>query len=80
MLLHNFETEAINKLMVSTPKLQIDHETLPETVLTVTLPPNGTDTVLLVLKLEYETKINGIFYPLISNTDISSTVILVDQS
>ena len=76
----NFETEAINKLMVSTPKLPIDHETLPETVLTVTLPPNGTDTVLLVLKLEYETKINGIFYPLISNTDISSTVILVDQS
>jgi len=76
----NFETEAINRMMVSTPRLLVDHEILPATTLTITLPPNGTDTVLLVLKLEYETEINGIFYPLMNNMDISSTVILVDQS
>lgn len=75
----NFETESISKMMVSTPKLLIDHEALPATILTATLAPNVTDTVLLVLKLEYETEINGTFYPIISNTDISSTVVLVEQ-
>jgi hypothetical protein len=76
----NFETEVINKVMVSTPKLLIDHETLPESALVETLTVNGTEPVLLVLKLEYYTEINSIFYPLISNADISCTVILVDRA
>lgn len=75
----NFETEEISKVMVSTPRLLIDDEVLPETVLTETLPANSTDPVILVLKLEYFSELNGHFYPLISNASINSTVIRVDQ-
>jgi len=75
----NFDTEEISKVMVSTPKLLIDDEVLPETVLTETLPANRTVPVILVLKLEYFSELNGHFYPLISNASINSTVIRVDQ-
>ena len=75
----NFDTEEISRVMVSSSKFLIDEELLPETVLSETLPANSTDPVILVLKLEYFSEINGHSYPLMNNASISSTVIRVDQ-
>ena len=79
LYMENFETGEISKVMVSTEKLWIDNEVLPETVLTETLPANSTDPVVIALKLEYFTEINGHYYPLMSTASINSTVIRVDQ-
>jgi hypothetical protein len=75
----NFETGEVNKRMISTPKLLIDGNTLPETVLTETHPAIGTDPVIIVLKMEYYSHVNGKFLSIMGNADISSTIIHVDQ-
>lgn len=75
----NFETDSINKALVSSAKILISQDLVPATTLTAPLPPNSTDPVFIALKLEYFNELNGNTYPVMSNASINSTVISVDQ-
>lgn len=74
----NFDTEAYEFSMQSTPDLPWDHDLTDPATLTMALPGNSPDVIVTALGIEYYQRVNSRSYALKTGELNATTVVLVD--
>jgi hypothetical protein len=75
----NFDTEQYEYAMQGTPDLPFNTDPTLATTLTMALPANSTNTVLVALGIEYYQKVNSRSYALKSGEHNATTIVLVEK-
>ena len=76
----NFDTEQYEYAMQATPELQYNTDPTQATTLTLALPANSKDAVLVALGIEYYQKVNSRSYALKTGEHNATSIILVDKA
>jgi hypothetical protein len=76
----NFDTEQYQYVMQATPELPYNSDPTQAATLTMALPANSTDLVLVVLGIEYYQRVNSRSYALKSGEHNATSVIMVDKA
>ena len=74
----NFDTEAHEYAMQETPELPWDHESTAPTFLTLTLPANSQDAIVVALGIEYYQRVNSRSYALKTGEHNATSIVAVD--
>lgn len=75
----NFDTEQYDYAMQATPELPYNSDTTQAATLTMALPANSTNSIVVVLGIEYYQQVNSRSYALKSGEHNATSVILVDK-
>jgi hypothetical protein len=75
----NFDTERYEYAMQGTTELPYTSDPTTPATLTLALPPNSTDTVVVALGIEYYQRVNSRSYALKTGEHNATSVILVDK-
>jgi hypothetical protein len=75
----NFDTEKYEYAMQETPELPYTTDPTQAVTLTMALPANSTDAVLVALGIEYYQQVNSRSYALKSGEHNATSIILVDK-
>lgn len=74
----NFDTGAYEYAMQGTPELRWDHDPVAPSVLTLALPANSPDTIVVVLGIEYYQRVNSRSYALKTGEHNATSIVAVD--
>lgn len=75
----NFDTERFEYAMQGTTELPYTSDPTTPATLTLALPPNSTDTVVVALGIEYYQRVNSRSYALKTGEHNATSVVLVDK-
>jgi hypothetical protein len=76
----NFDTEQHEYAMQATPELQYNPDPTQATTLTLALPANSKDIVLVALGIEYYQRVNSRSYALKTGEHNATSIVLVDKA
>jgi hypothetical protein len=76
----NFDTEQHEYAMQATPELQYNTDPTQAITLTLALPANSKDVVLVALGIEYYQKVNSRSYALKTGEHNATSIVLVDKA
>jgi hypothetical protein len=76
----NFDTEQYEYAMQGTPELPYNSDPTQAATLTLALPANSKDTVVMVLGIEYYQRVNTRSYALKSGEHNATSIVLVDKA
>ncbi|NII29276.1 hypothetical protein HB364_29625 [Pseudoflavitalea sp. X16] len=74
----NFDTEAYEFAMQSTPELSWNYDPIAPTLLTMALPANSQDTIVVALGIEYYQRVNSRSYALKTGEHNATSIVAVD--
>lgn len=74
----NFDTETYEYAVQGTPELPWDHDPTAPTFLTMALPANSPDTIVVALGIEYYQRVNSRSYALKTGEHNATSIVAVD--